>query len=138
MIKNPQANAILERVHQVLAQMLCTVKLNMAKSVTPDDVDVFLNNAALAIWSTYHTVLKISQGTAIFGCDMVFDIPFLANWNKIGDYRQRQTYLNTACKNSVRVDYDYKIGNKVLVKRDGILQKAESPCSKEPSTITTK
>jgi hypothetical protein len=30
-VKNPQANAILERVHQVLAQMLHTAELNMAK-----------------------------------------------------------------------------------------------------------
>jgi hypothetical protein len=35
-IKNPQANAILERLHQVLAQMLRTSKLDMAKTITPD------------------------------------------------------------------------------------------------------
>jgi hypothetical protein len=45
-IKNPQANAILECLHQVLGQMLCTSELNMAETITPDDVDVFLDNAA--------------------------------------------------------------------------------------------
>ena len=89
MIKNPQANAILECLHQVLAQMLCTSELNMAKTITPDDVDVFLDNVAWAICSTHHTVLKASPGAAIFGCKMLFDIPFIANWKKIGDYRQR-------------------------------------------------
>ncbi len=34
MVKNPQANGILERVHQVLGQMLCTAELDMANSVT--------------------------------------------------------------------------------------------------------
>jgi hypothetical protein len=53
MVKNPQANAILECVHQVLAQMLCTADLDMVKSVTPNDVDVFLDNVAWAICSTY-------------------------------------------------------------------------------------
>jgi hypothetical protein len=86
-IKNPQANAILEGVHQVLGQMLRTAEIDMADSVTPDDVDVFLDNAAWAICSTYHTVLKASPGVAIFGRDMLFDIPFIADWNKIGDYR---------------------------------------------------
>jgi hypothetical protein len=100
MIKNPQANGILERLHQVLGQMLHTVELDMAKTVTPDDVDVFLDNAAWAIRSTYHTVLKASPGAAIFGRDMLFDIPFIANWNKIGGYRQGQANLNTACMNS--------------------------------------
>jgi hypothetical protein len=96
----------------------------MAKSVTPNDVDVFLGNEAWAIYSTYHTVLKVSPGMAIFGHNMLFDIPFVANWYKIGDYRQHQTDLNAAHKNSKHINYDYKIGNKVLVKQDGILHKA--------------
>jgi hypothetical protein len=67
--------------------MLHTAELNMAESVTPDDINVFLDNAAWAIRSTFHTVLKASPGAAIFGCDMLFDIPFIAGWNKIGDNR---------------------------------------------------
>jgi hypothetical protein len=46
----------------------------MAESVTPNDVDVFLDNAAWAVCSTYHTVLKASPGAAIFGCNMLFNI----------------------------------------------------------------
>jgi hypothetical protein len=68
---------------------------------------------------------------------MLFDIPFIADWNKIGDYRQCQTDLNMARKNSKRFDSDYKVGNKVLLTKEGILRKAESPCSKKPWTITT-
>jgi hypothetical protein len=45
-VKNPQANGILERVHQVLGQMLRTAEIYMANSVTPNDADVFLDNAA--------------------------------------------------------------------------------------------
>ena len=50
---------------------------------------------------------------------MLFDIPYIADWNKIGDYRQRQTDLNTQRENNSRVDYDYKVGGKVLVRKDG-------------------
>jgi hypothetical protein len=109
----------------------------MAETVTPDDIDVFLDNEAWAICSTYHTVLKASPGTAIFGRNMLFDILFIADWNKIGDYRQRQTDLNTARKNSKQVDYGYKVGNKVMLTEEGILRKAESPYSKKLWTITT-
>jgi hypothetical protein len=136
-IKNPQANAILERVHQVLGQMLRTAEIDMADSVTPNDVDVFLDNAAWVICSTYHTVLKASPGVAIFGRDMLFDIPFIADWNKIGDYRQCQTNLSTAGENKRGVDYDYKVGDRVLVIQDGILHKAQSPHGKESWTIMT-
>jgi hypothetical protein len=136
-VKNPQANAILERLHQVLAQMLCTAELDMAETVIPNDVDVFLENVAWAFCSTYHTVLKASPDTAIFGRDMLFDIMFIANCNKIRDYRQPQTDLNMARKTSKQVDYDYKDGNKVLLTEEVILRKAESPYSKKTWTITT-
>ncbi len=66
MVKNPQANGISECVHQILVLMLRIAELDMANSVTPDVVDVFLDNAAWAICSTYHTVLKASPVAAIF------------------------------------------------------------------------
>jgi hypothetical protein len=52
-------------------------------SLKPNDVDVFLNNAAWAICSTYHMVFKASPGPAIFGHDMLIDLPFVADWNKL-------------------------------------------------------
>jgi hypothetical protein len=109
----------------------------MANSVTPDDVDVFLDNAAWAIRSTYHTVLKSSPGAAIFGQDMLFDIPFVADWCKIGERRQSLTDGGNQRKNAKRIDYNYKVGDKVLVINKGILCKAESAHGKEPWTITT-
>jgi hypothetical protein len=109
----------------------------MAETITPDDIDVFLDNAAWAICSTYHTVLKASPGAEIFGRNMLFNIPFIANWNKTGDFRQPQTNLNMARKNSKQVNYDYKVGDKVLLTQEGILCKAESLYSKEPWTFMT-
>jgi hypothetical protein len=108
----------------------------MAKTTTPDDVGVFLDNAAWAICSTYHAVLNAFTGAAIFGRDMLFNIWFIANWNNIRDYRQCQTDLNMARTNGKQVNNDYKVGNKVLLTQEGILGKAESPYSKEPWTIT--
>ncbi len=138
MVKNPQVNGILERVHQVLGQMLWTAELDMADSVTPDDVNIFLDNAAWAIRSTYHRVLKASPGAAIFGQDMLFDIPFVADWHKIGEQRQSLTNRGNQRENAKWIDYHYKVGDKqVLVINEGILRKAESAYGKEPWTITT-
>jgi hypothetical protein len=67
--------------------MLRTAKLNMAKLVNASDNDIFLADAAWAIRSTHHTVLKASPGAAIFGQDMLFDIMFIADWKKIGEHR---------------------------------------------------
>jgi hypothetical protein len=94
-IKNPQANAILERIHQVLMTMVCTSEIGMSDSVPPRDIDTILTNVSWAICSTYHKVLKASPGAAIFGRDMLFNIHYIADWKKIGDYRQHQTDLST-------------------------------------------
>jgi hypothetical protein len=55
----------------------------MADSATPNEVDVFLDNAAWAICSTYHRVLKALSSAAILGCNMLFNILFVADWCKI-------------------------------------------------------
>jgi hypothetical protein len=61
---------------------------------------------------------------------MLFDIPYIADWKKIGDYRQHQTDLNNKRENIKCVDFDYKVGDKILIVKDGILCKAESPKKK--------
>jgi hypothetical protein len=63
----------------VLGNMLRTSELDMAKMVKVSDTDVFLSDAAWAICSTYHTVLKAFPGAAIFGQDMLLDIPVIAD-----------------------------------------------------------
>jgi len=116
---------------------MCTAELDMADSVHPADIDAFIDNAVWAIHSTYHRVLKASPDAAIFGRDMLFDVLFVADWHKIGDYRQCQNDRSNIRENNKRVDYDYKVGDKVLIRKDGILRKAESIWRKEPWTITT-
>jgi hypothetical protein len=68
---------------------------------------------------------------------MLFDIPFIADWIQIEDYRQSQTDRSNIRENNKWVDYDYKVGDKVLINKDGILCKSESIWRKEPWTITT-
>jgi hypothetical protein len=90
--------------------MLHTSELDMAESVKSSDINIFLSDAAWVVRSTYHTVLKASPGAAIFGRDMLYDIPFIADWQKIGEYRQRLTDLSNARENEGRMDYDYEVG----------------------------
>jgi hypothetical protein len=106
--------------------MLHTSELDMAETVKPSDIDVFSSDAAWAVCSTYHTLLKAFPGAAIFGQDMLFDIPFIADWQKIGEHWQQLTDLNNTRESKGRIDYDYKVGQKVLLRKEGILRNAES------------
>ena len=51
-IKNPQANAILERQHAIIGDMMRTLGLDMRDSVDESDIDEFIVNVAWAIRST--------------------------------------------------------------------------------------
>ena len=68
---------------------------------------------------------------------MLFDIPFIADWKKIGEHRQRLMDLNTAHENEGRIDFDDSVGQKILVQNKGILNKAVSRWQKDPWTTTT-
>ncbi len=83
--------------------MLHTAELDMANSVTPNDIDVFLDNAAWAISSTYHTVLKASSGAAIFEQNMLFNILFVADWHKIEEQWQLLTNCGNQQENPKRI-----------------------------------
>ncbi len=63
---------------------------------------------------------------------MLFDILFIADWPKIGEYRQRLTDLSNAHENEGRIDYDYEVGQKVLLQKEGILCNDESRWHKKP------
>ncbi len=109
----------------------------MAKLMKASDIDTFLSDAAWAVCSTNHTVLKASPGAAIFGRGMLFYILIIADWQKIGEHRQRLTDLYNAHENKGRIDYDYKVGQKVLLRKEGILRNAESRWHKKPWLITS-
>ena len=68
---------------------------------------------------------------------MLFDVPFIADWKKLGEYRQSQTDRNTARENNTQVDWDYQPSDKVLLQKDCILRKSESWYESDPWTFTS-
>ena len=120
MIKNPQANAILEWIHTVLANMICTSGIYMQGTCIPQMLDKWLTTIAWDVCSTHHTVLKATPGPAIFGRGMLFGILYLADWNQIGKYRQALVDQSCAKTNKHTINFYYTVGEKVLLTQDGI------------------
>ena len=52
--------------------MLRASKFDMAKMVEASEIDIFLSDAAWAVCSTYHTVLKASPGASDKICYLTF------------------------------------------------------------------
>ena len=86
---------------------------------------IVLVEATCAIHTMYHTVLTSTPGAAVFCRVVLSDIPFVADWNKIGQCRQEQVEYTNNHRNDCRLPHGYIIGHKILIRNDGILRKAE-------------
>ena len=98
-VKNPQANSILERVHQVVMNMIRTSELDMQDICKPQMIGEILSNVGWDIRSTCHTMLGSSSDSAVFERDMLFDIPHLEDWDDIGKRRQEQVGKSRVLEN---------------------------------------
>jgi hypothetical protein len=87
----------------------------------------FLAATAWAIRSTYHTTLRATLTQLVFGCDMILNIKFKADWAIINAQKQSRTEKDTRNKNAKRIPHQYKVGDMVLVDVAGIRQKLDAP-----------
>ena len=124
---NPQSNGIVERVHQVLGDMLRTFELENRELNDMDPWSEFLSAAGYAIRSTVHTTLEASPAQLVYGRDMLLPIKFEADWNRIRNKRQNEINRNNQRENRSRIAHEYVVGQKVLVQKPGILRKMTKP-----------
>jgi hypothetical protein len=80
--------------------------------------------------------LEALPDTAIIGRDMLVDIPFIADWKKIGEHRQPTDHNNDR-ENESQTDYDNKVVKKYSYGTMVFLRKAESRYLREPWLITS-
>ncbi len=67
MVLNPQANAVLEHIHQdTYSCHHLHFKLNMANTLTKEDIQDFLVNTSKVIQTTHHAMLNSYSGQTMF------------------------------------------------------------------------
>ena len=114
--QNPQANAIIERVHQVIANMIRTFEIENLYLDKRDPWSGILAATAYAVRSTYHTTLQATPGQLVFGRDMIFNTKHVANWKLIKERKQKMIDYNNARENKKRIAHTYHVNDKVLLK----------------------
>ena len=114
--RNPQANAIVERVHQTLGNLIRSFELQDNPYLDTDDPwSGILAAAAFAMCSTYHTTLRAMPGQLVFGRDMILNMQYLADWTAIKARKQQLIRKNNIIENSKRIPYQYKVGDMVML-----------------------
>ncbi len=121
-IKNPQANAFIERTHQVIANALRTMELEK-RSIDDSSFAAICANVVFGMRATYHTELQATPAQIVFGRDMVINASYLADWKAIASRREQSVQRNNARENSQRVPHQYKCGDKVYIRVSNISRK---------------
>eukprot|EP00804_Cyclotella_cryptica_P009094 CCRYP_003175-RE/>CCRYP_003175-RE protein AED:0.36 eAED:0.36 QI:0/0/0/1/0/0/2/0/344 len=117
--KNPQSNAICERMHQTVSNVLRTLvhtnpPQNMASA--RDIVDDALATAMHAMQTTVATTLGSAPGSLAFARDMFLNVPLIADWQSIARLREHHVNENLRRANRKRYQFDYAPGQQVLKK----------------------
>lgn len=115
--RNPQANSVIERVHQTIGNMLRTFSAHSNPDMDPEDPwSGILSAVAFAVRATVHTTMRASPMQAVFGRDAMLNVVHHANWQWIKDRKQKLIRLNNKRENSKRIPYEYRVGQLILVK----------------------
>jgi hypothetical protein len=116
-VKNPQANAICERMHQAVGNSLCVLKQWTPPNHLDDAhllIDTTLANAMYTTHATFHSGLMTTPGALSFGHDMVMNIPSIADLTLIQNNHQRLIDERAIRSNTRCHSYDYQPGQEVL------------------------
>ncbi len=100
--KNPQSNAVCERMHQTVGNVLRMLShgnpsQNIANAA--QNVDEALSLAMHAMQAGVHSTLGSSPGNLVFNRDMFFNIPLIADWHAIMQRREHLIHENLMREN---------------------------------------
>ena len=116
--RNPQANSIVERVHQTIGNMLRTKRLHDLESFEAirNSFAGALAGVAKAVNSTIHTTLNASPTQLVFGRDAFLPVKFQADWSYIAQRKQHLIVQNNARENLKRIPHVYRVNDQVFLK----------------------
>ena len=115
--RNPQANAILERIHQTIGNMIRTYQLPTNNNIDEEDpFSGLLSAVAFATRATVHTTLGATPSQLVFGRDAIVNNKFNADWDAIRTKKQKIIDQNNSKENAKRTPHVYNKGDKILIK----------------------
>ena len=111
--KNPRANAIVERMHSILGDM---IRVQLAsKHPKENPVEDLTSAAAYALRATVHGVTKYTPAQLVYNKDMILRTNMEAKVELVRQRREAAVQVNNARENKRRIAYDYKGGDQVLI-----------------------
>jgi hypothetical protein len=111
---NPQANAIIERVHQTIGNIIRA--FNVQSMDFDDPWTGMLAAVMFAVRATHYTTLQASPMQLAFGRDAILNTKHASNWEHIRQRKQTRINENNKRENKSRRAHTHSLGDKMLVK----------------------
>ena len=93
---NSQSNAIIERIHQTIVNIIHT--FDVSNIVNNDPSSGILVAAMFSVRETYHTTLQASPMLLVFGRDLILNIKHVVDWEHIWQRKQARINRNNKRK----------------------------------------
>jgi hypothetical protein len=136
-IKNPQSNAICERMHSTIENMIRTRLHNIHINQAPNDfMDTIIADAIFALRASIHQTMQTTPSIIAFHRDMLLNIPTFINLANIQYLRQQQVNRDAERQNANRNNHQYQINDQVLVTPSTTTHRKLNPKYTGPYTIT--
>ena len=116
--RNPQANAMVERAHQTIHNMIRSQRIRDKRDLEGESWEGILAALRFAMNSTVHTTNRATPSQLVFGRDAMLNVSFEANWQYIKERKQKLIQQNSKRENKTRIPHIYNVGDKVLVLQD--------------------
>jgi hypothetical protein len=116
--RNPQANAMVERAHQTIHNLIRSQQIRDIRDLVDGDWSGVLSALGFAMRATVHTTSRATPAQLVFGRDAVLNVSFEADWQYIKARKQKLIKQNNQRENATRLPHDYNVGDKVLVEQD--------------------
>ena len=87
--RNPQANAILERIHSTIGNIIRTFDFGNIEQ-DKQAFEGILGAAMYSVRATVHTTTNHTPMQLVFGRDAIFNIKHIINWKEIHANKQRE------------------------------------------------
>ena len=117
--RNPQANSIVERVHQTVHNMIRGFQIRDKDDLDPIwEFEGILGAVRRGVNSAIHTTLRATPSQLVFGRDAILNVSFQADWEYIKERKQRLILQNNKRENATRVEHRYRQGDRVMILQD--------------------
>jgi hypothetical protein len=118
--RDPQANSMVERIHQVTHQLIRT--LNIKGKTDYDNLDFgwsgIMSAIREAVRSTVHTTQRATPTQLVFIRDAILNVAFEADWQYIKERKLQRIIQNNKKENAKRIPHQCAVGDRSMVKQD--------------------